>query len=335
MRRFFWLSLALFPALLLAQGPDDESIKALLKKLASANSAERQEATEMLKARPEGAPLVREALRSPDREVARRAALILDHFDGRPVRELNAAIKDGEVEKAIKLVADWPQGKNDDEVFAAIKELGRTLTDLARKQGGVKINGRPWFKTVNPPPVIRAARITENTRTPNKRASYFLRAGEVDFDTARLKPGGLPGIYFVSTIVASGSVRFYADPSAGLSAVFAGGAIETYGLGEGLIVGCGDVTLEGDRDRCLVIARGNVTLKRSVDNSLIIAWGKVTCREHLLDSRIISGKSVVHNPKLTRDSKITQNEATPLGYIRWSDAPRPKAETPKKTDAPK
>ena len=41
--------------------------------------------------------------------------------------------------------------------------------------------------------------------------------------------------------------------------------------------------------------------------------------------RVISGQSVEYNPKAARDYITTENEPNPLGFIRWSDAPKDKA----------
>src|ERR1035438_7303027 len=103
MRFFIVMVLILVgPLLLLAQPSGSDSIKVLIKKLGSANFAEREVATEALKTRPEAAPLLRDALRLPDRETSSRAARILEHFGRRPVHELIAAVKTGQVECAIE-----------------------------------------------------------------------------------------------------------------------------------------------------------------------------------------------------------------------------------------
>ena len=53
-------SLTLLPALVLAQEPAQESVTALIKKLGSSISAERQAATQVLQGRPESAPALRD-----------------------------------------------------------------------------------------------------------------------------------------------------------------------------------------------------------------------------------------------------------------------------------
>ena len=139
MKPFLAIYITLLAVLLQAQRSTQDSVNALITKLGSQNSAERQAATKSLQNRPEVAPAVRAALRSPDPEIARRAALILDHYDGRPSRELEAAFKNGDVLRAVKLMADWPAGKNEDEMFAPLRSLVRTLADRNRKQTGKNI----------------------------------------------------------------------------------------------------------------------------------------------------------------------------------------------------
>ena len=56
-------------------------------------------ATKALQERPEATPALRDATRSPNPEVAKRAAEILEYFDRRPIRELNLAIKEGRIDR--------------------------------------------------------------------------------------------------------------------------------------------------------------------------------------------------------------------------------------------
>ena len=331
MSRIMAIPTLFVPLLLLAQAPDPESVASLIRKLGSPTFQERVAATKALKERSEAEPALREALRSNDPEVRRRVAEILDFFDRRPVRELDDAVKEGRVDRAIEILGHWPASKYEDEAWRAIRDLARRLGDLHRKDasekiklsdeqallpGGLPVGARPapggakhkflverWGDQV--PLFLLAKRVAEDTTVDLER-SYFFRAGEVDIRQPRQK-GGRPQILSEvgSVFVVTGSVRMVTfNPQV----IFAGGRVEFSGEGvRTLIVSCADVNLKGHFGASLVIARG-----------------AVTCTGSIADSQIISGKSITmtQNPK---NCIISENDSTPLGFIRWSDAPKDKA----------
>src|ERR1051325_3877046 len=132
------IPLILLSTLLLAQGPGEDSDLILIKKLGSANYQHRQAAVEALKQRPEAAAALREAMSSADLETRRRADEILRYFDRRPIRELEAAAKEGRVDRFVELLAAWQTGKYEDEAWDVVRDFARRMADLHDKQGGAK-----------------------------------------------------------------------------------------------------------------------------------------------------------------------------------------------------
>src|SRR5437762_13648874 len=137
----------------------ETDIAAMIKRLGSKSFREREEATAWLQQREEAAPRVPEALRSADKEVAKRAALILDHYDRRPLRDVQAAARQGDVDRLVQLLAGWPEGKREEAALAAVREMGKTLLDLTTMLGGQKIEAprcltQPAFLIV----IVRGAR---------------------------------------------------------------------------------------------------------------------------------------------------------------------------------
>jgi hypothetical protein len=296
----------LVPVLLSARGLGDDSIQTLIKKLGSANPKERQAATQALQERSDAATGLREATKSKDPEVAARAANILEYIDRRPVRELNATVREGRVDRFIALLVPWPTGKYEEDAWNATRDFARSLNDLHQKRGGEKIRIPLDYRGV-----LGAKRITESTRA-DLRFPFFLRANEVDLDARRRKPGEPPENLFSlgSITVASGAVRVVtSDPHI----IFAGGSVELEG---------------GEVNGALIVSSGDVTLKCDLGGSLVIAHGSVTSIGGLEGNRIVSGKTVVHNAGRARNSIITENDSNPLGFIRWSDSPKEKF-TPK------
>ena len=137
MKKYLATFVFLIPVLLLAQQAED-SVDSLIRKLTSANFAQRQKASEALKKRPEAVPALLEALRSGDLEMRTRAREILNYHDRGPLRELETLAKAGEVEKFTLAAAKWPKGKYEQEVWSMTRGLVYRLKDLHEKKGGEK-----------------------------------------------------------------------------------------------------------------------------------------------------------------------------------------------------
>jgi hypothetical protein len=286
-----------FLALFSAQSA--EPIESLIKKLGSRSFKLREAASKELLQRPEAAAALKKKLHSADVEVAKRAALILEHFDREPLRRLQQAVKQGEVDRIVKALAVWPEGKHEAGAWDAVRDLARAVLDRHKKNGGAHVDlsllGGGEFSVLR----TFAERRQDAQRNLGKPGYRF---GWVFFrttDAAVADP-----LIDHSVIVASGpiTVRSNADPYQDFL-VLAGGSVEIGSASNVLIISGGDVT----------IGRGAALL-----NSIIIARGKVTCSaDFVRQSRIVSGKSVVYDKSTATDCKITENEANPLGFIRF------------------
>ncbi|MBI3823087.1 MAG: hypothetical protein HY289_10470, partial [Planctomycetes bacterium] len=246
--------LVIVPALPCAQ-PGDESVGTLIEKLGSPDFHQRQSATSALKNRPDAAPALRAVLKSADPETRQRAAQILDYITSKPLRELDAAVKAGRLDRVTEKLADWPAGKQEDVLWETYCAVARDLAARHENRGGEKIklrlDGGPRQL------VVVAKRITEDTKGQFDSA-FFLRAGEVDLVYSR-RDSEMPAqncFHHDSCIVARGPVKMiYGHPRA----ILAGGNVEVHGsLKNTLIVSGGDVTIVGSIGGSLVIARGKI-----------------------------------------------------------------------------
>jgi hypothetical protein len=253
---------------------------------------------------------LRVALRSPDLEVRRRAATVLDHH---ALRELRAAVKQGKVERVIDLLSHWSAGKHEQEAWEAVRDLTFTLLDLHEKQGGtaIRLKMNRWE---SPPFVVTAKRITEAAkfqRTLGTSPEFFLRAGDVKIGYSRLSPREANN----DTL----------EPEDRLVIVSAGGVVlSAIGFGHVVFAG-GNVKVSGQPFiDMLIVSGGDVTFAKegTLASALVIARGKVTCPNWMGNCRIISGKSVDYYPPRTSDCIIKENEPNPLvqdpGTIRTS-----------------
>jgi predicted RNA-binding protein len=254
-------------------------------------------------------------LRSSDQEVAKRAAEILDYYDRRPMRELDAALKEGRVENVIELLRHWPNGKYEENAWHTACDLARILVKLHEEQGGQKIKDVGELYASRSPLVLNEKRVTENTKTKFDRY-YFVRAEEVDHDRRRLKRGDIKNeLQDRMLLVATGNVRIFTVGGGTRHVIFARGSVEL-------------IDRDGGVSHILIVSGGDVVLNGALWNSIVIARGKVTCTDILGDSRIISGKSV-STVQRAQNCIITENESNPLSFIRWADAPKEKAVLPK------
>ena len=313
MRFSIAMSLIALPALLFAQEADQPSVKALVDSLGSASFQVRQAATKALKDRPESAPALRDALRSPDSEIRKRAAEVLEHFERQPIRDLNAAIKDGRASDVIATLAAWPAGKYEEDAWSALRKMAHDLADRHEKKGGSKIHVLEGWDRILTEEIIRESRVTESTRAQPERR-YFIRAKEVDVDWRRRKVGDPPNLVFcTNVIVAERSVRvIHVDAHI----ILAGANVELDGVDE--------------RRLAVIVSGGDVSVKGNLQGALVIARGKISCSDgNVKRSRFISGKSVTITSNQNANL-ITENEPNPLGFIRWADAPKDKAEPKKK-----
>jgi hypothetical protein len=305
MRLLFAVLFALVLGLVQAQEPDAKAVAELIKKLGSANFADRQAATVALKKQPGAAPALREALRSADPEIQKRAAEILEHFQPQPLRDLNAAGREGRLNRFIELMADWPEGKQEEDVWDSFCAVVRKLAELHEAKGGEKMK----LRLARSPNhfVLVTKRISETTKGPHDRVC-FLRVGEVDLVRKRNDEESTRQNFFEdsSFIVARGKVKVL--PGQPL-VVLAGGSVEINGADArfAVIVSGGDVRLDGTVEGCLVIARGGVTSKGYLGPG----------------NRIICGKTFTYDSK-SNQNIITENDSNPLGYIRWADEPKEK-----------
>lgn len=307
--------LLLAPASLFAQIPDANSIPALIKKLGSSQFQERDAAMKVLLQRPDAAPALRDALRSPDRELAKRAEEILDYLDRAPIRELNEAVKNGHADRVIQSIAEWPPDKYDLEVWLAARQFAKTIDAIHFKQHGKRIGDISKWEVA--PTLIAEKRVTENLKNYPRRGNYIIRAAEVDMAFTRLKKPMVSNRFEQSDVffVVTKSVRLE-SLLAGRTVVFAGGSVEMSGFIINSVIICGgDATFDGELHGSLIVARGNVSLE-----------SPGLCG----DCRIICGKSLItKNKKRVRDSHVSENDRNPLGFIRWTDAakdkPAPKA----------
>jgi hypothetical protein len=277
----------------------DEEVGKLIRQLGSDDFPIREEATRRLLEREDATPALREALKSKDKEVARRARQILAAFarrdDQRAKGRLAALAKAGQVDQAVELFVRRPKWDNEEDCWRVMAELAARLLERERQQFGkaslavsdeVPVGNFRKYLAIVRPKVITGARPSICGRM---KSCFLVRAEEISIDDLAAR----------SILLASGNVRasrlFY-------SVLFSGGSLELEALVGSVLVCDGECAIGIAKDS-LIIARGGVRCSRVASNCRIITPGRV----------------VLPPKKSVRRTTTREKEATPLGLVKFFD----------------
>jgi hypothetical protein len=296
--------------------PAGAEIDKLIAQLGSASFAVREAATEQLKQREEAIPALRRALKSPDAEVARRAAAILNHLAAKQKKRafdrLVAAAKNGQVDLAVEILVRQKEWDDEDACWQVLFELAGRLTDLEQKEFGtislqpdkpggpgreLPIRDFRRYRENMHPKIVAGSRLSRRDLREIGPRAALLRAEEIDAGNTLL----------ASFLVSCGPVQVRSV--CGQSVIFTGTSVEW----------------EGDLAYALVVCDGDFKMRGSFKDSLLIARGDVTCFDFVRNSRIIASGGV-HLARevnagliLVRDTKVKEKEAKPLGFVTFFD----------------
>jgi hypothetical protein len=273
------------------QESNNNGVQDVIKKLGSANFKEREAAKKWLLARPgEVKDALQKATRSSDLEIARQAALILRQIDNLPFREIQIAVEERRIERAISLLAKFPESKNESGVWSAARDLALLLMRLHQKKGGEPVR-LGFLEQSRDGPVIQTGNRVTIPPLVDRRSAIFLRANEILVDK-----NSVPESCFIIT----------------------SGNLAVRHLWCSVVVSRGTVKVERITTRAIIVSSGDVAVDDLV-NSLVIAKGKVTCSGAIKNSRIISASSVTC--RAPENCIITENESAPLGLTHFFEKP--------------
>ncbi len=282
---------------------EEKTIEELVRELGSDRFAVRDAAVRKLMALDEAAPRLREALKSPDPEVARQAALILDELArrraGRLLEKAKRLAEAGEIDLLVETLVR-ERGLEEEAslqvvtgLAAKLVELGKppfTTTDRQRRDERGMGDFRRYIAAINPQRVAGRAPVI------HEAGQYMVRGEEV---TVRANISN-------SLVLSSGSVRTEIIIS---SVIFAGGDVSVRALNNAVVVCDGDFTVRETAHRCLVVARGSV----------------VCLEDMIYDCVVFAGKDVrtpkKSYPTISR-SQVKENEPAPWGFVKFFDPAR-------------
>jgi hypothetical protein len=276
-------------------------IQQLIRDLASEAFDVRETAMRRLMERKDAVSALREAQRSSDAEVARRAARILDVLaekaKKRAFARLDRMAKEGAVDLAIEQFVQRHNWDNETACWQAFAELGGSLADIEKRlyeKSSLPVSdGTPaWdfrrYVEKQKPEFATGGRLGPRQMPLINRV--VIRAEEIDRD-----------INLYDSLVAV-SERVQAR-RVSRSVILAGGPIHVTASESSLFVCDGPFEEKSDLKNCLVVASGDVFCSKSLTNCRIITGGKLILGE--------GGHAT--------NCVVKESEENPLGFVKFFD----------------
>jgi hypothetical protein len=274
----------------------EAQIQKLIRQLGSDEFKQREQATRELQHRQEAEPALRQALRSPDAEVVRRARSILATLKWRRLEQARQRIRADAAAGRADLVAErlvrW-QGEDNDEVcWQAVLDIGHKLRGWERQQYGRVGRSSKWDKETQRrmdyldkigfpglslrPYLVRhkvqalpADKATLEVVTP-KPGAYLARGERVVF---RYYLGS--SLAVASSLIHLGTKPRPGDGS-GCNILLCGGDVQVHRGGRLVVVCDGDLEIDAVLIDSIVVARGSVRVGERMHHCLIVAGGDVS-----------------------------------------------------------
>ncbi len=260
------------------QAEPPAEVAELIRQLGDKRPAVREAATRRLLELKNAAPALRAALKSPDPEIARRAAWILEELGRRPGRQALARLtehaKNGELDQAVELFVWRSQWDDDKACWQVLTDLAADLIERGRKEFGAAVppshkllpvgDFSRYLKVGRPPFFVGSHAFPAKVRRGNGEG-FVLRGKDVVVQA---------GAESAALIACAGSLQLRSGQLF-YSVIYASGPVEMNYLHNSVLVCDGDLKLR-TISSSLVIVRGDVhcTSSGGVGNSLVIMSGR-------------------------------------------------------------
>ena len=248
-----------------------------IKDLGSDSFEKREAATRALINLEEEPPGLRKMLKSPDLEIRRRAANILDERQRnrveRALRRACVLAKEGRADEMVERLVFWREGIKEEKEWRAVAEFAVALVEWEHRTFGNTVFLKSGFWP-NVPSAFRGKHLSpKDTATPEELARMWTlvphRLGkEMTLEKSE-------GVRDHNVILASENVR-------------------TLSLHVGVIVAGGSVHMRFSPAHSIIICDDDLEVNSGFQNCLVFVRGKVTCRKDckIIDSTILSGGPV-------------------------------------------
>lgn len=298
------------------KGQSGEKVWHWIKDLASDSFEQRDKATRALMRLEDEPPSLREGLKSPDMEVRRRVASILETYVAKRahhgLKKAQALAKERRVDEMIERLVRWREWIKEEEEWRAVAELAAGLVEWeARTYGNTRFLG-PGFHHV--PSVFRKKNHSpKDAITPGEIARVWTHSRHILGQEIALDASEVSSKHLV--VLALGNV---CTPTLYGSILLANGNIRMqYAPSHSIIICEEDLEVSGGIQNCLVIVRGKVTCHKDskINYSTVLSRGPVAFSEGVtVENAAIFSEASIACPKAIRLGKSALMRTSTLDW---------------------
>jgi hypothetical protein len=326
--------------------PQSVRVEELVRQLGDPEFAAREAATRELMKHPEAFPAVREASRSSDAEIARRAEVILREFNRleavRSLPRIKAHIRDQEPDLFVERVMRY--GGNEDHVWQALTDFGKATCALGppytvlvggrfgkRKESALAFLENLDVAQEKKVHGLRA--LASDTRTVTDIGYYLYRGDSLTVGTRAdlilaVMEGPLRGTQLGGMLFVNGGVSVVNGPPRLLGlprdrtlkgVVVCDGDIDFPVPAPGIVLNLDEIA------GAVLVCNGSVKCPKTVGASVILAAGNVYFPEGAGINRVkVVAGGKIHLPKKyeLQDSKLIENVPDPTAPFKFFDLSR-------------
>jgi hypothetical protein len=284
---------------------DEKKIDELIRNLGDEDFQTRESATKQLLDLPRSVAKLRRMVHSQDREIARRAGEILLHFatnDDKKARgRLEKLLKNGELDEAIELLTGRAGWKDEAQAWNYVTRAMEEFVKKSEKEFGTPMV--PSRNAIVPIPLGDFDTFAKATKKVE-----FLKTRRLEAASDEGRPGAVVRSDDLEVSLTGGSCLLAASRSLRSrfevfdSVLLVGGNAKIARQRSSVVVCDGDLEIQSASD-CLILAHGDVHAV-SLNNCRVITTKKLV--------KAIEGSKFP-------DTKVKENQATPLSFIKWFD----------------
>jgi hypothetical protein len=305
------------------RGQSERKVEQWIKNLGSDSFEQREAAERALMNLEDEPPGLRKALESPDLEVRRSVAGILETFAAkraqRGLKRVQALAKEGRVDEMVERLVLWRERIQEEEEWRAVAELAAGLVEWQhRTYGNAHFLTQEFSSHV--PPVFRGKNFSLKDKITSKElARMWTRSRHILGQEVVLDVKNISREHLV--VLASGNV---CTPTLDGSILLANGSIRIQdGLTNSIIFCEEDLEVSGGIHNSLVIVRGKVAChkKSNIADSTILSGCPIAFSEgaKVENAAIVSGDSIVCPKHLTLGRRALITTSIPDWPVKFFD----------------
>jgi hypothetical protein len=305
------------------KGQSERKVEQWLRDLGSDSFEQREAAKRALMNLEDEPPSLRKELESPDLEVRRSAASILETFEAkraqRGLKKAQALAKERRVDEMVERLVLWRERIKEEQEWRAVAELAASLVEWEHRTYGNTSFLTQEFSS-HFPQVFREKNFSpKDAITSIELARMWTRSRHILVQELVLGLRDVSQKHLV--VLAAGNVR---TPTLYGSILLANGSIRMQDGSANSIILCDeDLEVSGGIHNCLVIVRGKVVCPKNsyIADSTILSGGPVAFSEsvEVRNAAIVSGDSIDSLKRLTLGRRVLITTSIPDWPVKFFD----------------